>query len=184
MTTIPSIDTVARITRMASTAAPSAPSLSPRPIHREAARAAASVVRTSSRARLRSGCCWFGELMQPEDSEETAIYDECHRSPDMLRHRKRGYRLGPDDHRCRPPCPRARTAVTPVPIAAMGGGGHWFRPRRRCRPSLLRAVAPVAGRDPECRDRPAAAAPHPRRAASRRGTPALGGAPAPVGTRV
>ena len=41
--------------RMASTAAPSAPSLSPRPIHREAAMAAASVVRISSRAMLRSG---------------------------------------------------------------------------------------------------------------------------------
>ena len=42
-------------TRMALTAAPSAPSLSPRPIHRLAAMAAASVTRTSSMARLRSG---------------------------------------------------------------------------------------------------------------------------------
>ena len=42
-------------TRMASTAAPSAPTLSPRPIQRLAAMAAASVVRTSSMARLRSG---------------------------------------------------------------------------------------------------------------------------------
>ena len=42
---------------MASTAAPSAPSLSPRPIQRLAAMAAASVVRTRSRARLRSGAC-------------------------------------------------------------------------------------------------------------------------------
>ena len=40
---------------MASTAAPSAPSLSPRPIQRAHASAAYSVVRTSSMARLRSG---------------------------------------------------------------------------------------------------------------------------------
>src|SRR6187399_656928 len=39
---------------MASTAAPSPPSLSPRPTQRPAAIAAASVTRTSSRARLRS----------------------------------------------------------------------------------------------------------------------------------
>jgi hypothetical protein len=44
--------------RMASTAAPSAPFLSPRPIHRDAASAAASVTRTSSMARLRSGRCF------------------------------------------------------------------------------------------------------------------------------
>ena len=41
--------------RMASTAAPSPPFLSPRPTQRPAAMAAASVTRTSSRARLRSG---------------------------------------------------------------------------------------------------------------------------------
>ena len=55
MTTMPSIGTVESTTRMASTAAPSAPTLSPRPIQRLAAMAAASVVRTSSMARLRSG---------------------------------------------------------------------------------------------------------------------------------
>ena len=57
MTTIPSMATVWSTTRMAFTAAPSAPSLSPRPIHRLAAMAAASVTRTSSMARLRSGAC-------------------------------------------------------------------------------------------------------------------------------
>src|SRR5918997_201619 len=57
MTTTPSMATVSRTTRMASTAAWSAPSLSPRPIQRDAARAAASVTRTSSMARLRSGDC-------------------------------------------------------------------------------------------------------------------------------
>ena len=55
MTTMPSICTEASTTRMASTAAPSAPILSPRPIQRLAAMAAASVVRTNSMARLRSG---------------------------------------------------------------------------------------------------------------------------------
>src|SRR5207302_6195340 len=55
MTTMPSMATVWRTTRMASTAAPSAPSLSPRPIQRAPAMAAASVTRTSSMPRLRSG---------------------------------------------------------------------------------------------------------------------------------
>ena len=47
--------TVLSTIRIASTAAPSAPILSPRPTQRLAAMAADSVVRTSSRARLRSG---------------------------------------------------------------------------------------------------------------------------------
>src|ERR1035441_9177013 len=57
ITTTPSIAMEESTMRMAFTAAPSAPSLSPRPIHREAARAAASVTRTSSMAKLRSGAC-------------------------------------------------------------------------------------------------------------------------------
>src|SRR3954471_20613454 len=55
MTTTPFIDTVETSCRIALTAAPSAPFLSPRPTHRPAAMAAASVTRTSSSARLRSG---------------------------------------------------------------------------------------------------------------------------------
>ena len=55
MTTVPRIETVSIMSRIASTAAPSAACLSPRPIHLPAASAAASVTRTSSRARLRSG---------------------------------------------------------------------------------------------------------------------------------
>ena len=55
MTTMPSIGTVPIIRRIASTAAWSAASLSPRPTQRAAASAAASVTRTSSIARLRSG---------------------------------------------------------------------------------------------------------------------------------
>ena len=55
MTTTPRIDTELISIRIAFTAAPSAPFLSPRPTHRAAAIAAASVTRVSSRARLRSG---------------------------------------------------------------------------------------------------------------------------------
>ena len=55
ITTTPRIETVPMSWRIASTAAPSPPFLSPRPTHRPAAIAAASVTRTSSMARLRSG---------------------------------------------------------------------------------------------------------------------------------
>src|SRR5439155_9574222 len=55
MTTTPAIRTVSSIARMPSTAAWSADSLSPRPIQRPAPIAAASVTRTSSSARFRSG---------------------------------------------------------------------------------------------------------------------------------
>src|SRR3954471_1605659 len=55
MTTGPRIDTVPISARIGSTAAPSPPFLSPRPTQRPAAIAAASVTRTSSRARVRSG---------------------------------------------------------------------------------------------------------------------------------
>src|SRR5947209_13425340 len=53
MTTTPSISIFPSERRMASTAAPSALFLSPRPIQRALARAPASVTRTSSSARLR-----------------------------------------------------------------------------------------------------------------------------------
>jgi hypothetical protein len=55
MTTTPSMAMEDSTIRMALTAAPSAPFLSPRPIQRDAAKAEASVTRTSSMARLRSG---------------------------------------------------------------------------------------------------------------------------------
>src|SRR6478672_9025005 len=55
ITTTPSISTVASMCRIASTAAWSAASLSPKPTQRAEASAAASVTRTSSSARLRSG---------------------------------------------------------------------------------------------------------------------------------
>src|ERR1700688_3126354 len=57
MTTVPSMRSPLRAERMASTAAWSAAFSSPRPIRREAARAAHSVTRTTSRARLRSMRC-------------------------------------------------------------------------------------------------------------------------------
>src|SRR5215211_3557336 len=55
ITTVPSIETDSSIIRIASTAAPSADSFSPRPIQRAQASAAYSVVRTSSSAKFRSG---------------------------------------------------------------------------------------------------------------------------------
>lgn len=55
MITRPSICRVAKLTRMASTAAPSPDSLSPRPSQRAEAKDAASVIRTISRARFFSG---------------------------------------------------------------------------------------------------------------------------------
>jgi len=55
MTTTPFMLTVLIMRRIRSTAAWSAAFLSPRPIQRAAPIAAASVTRTSSRARLRSG---------------------------------------------------------------------------------------------------------------------------------
>ena len=60
ITTTPFIDTVLISIRIACTAAPSAPFLSPRPTHRAAAIAPASVTRASSRARFRSGALRLG----------------------------------------------------------------------------------------------------------------------------
>src|SRR5918996_627946 len=73
ITTMPSMGTLSSTMRIASTAAPSAPILSPRPIQRDAARAAASVTLTSSMARLRSGRCFSGlpgNLLEPDPPEE------------------------------------------------------------------------------------------------------------------
>ena len=61
ITTTPRMPTVEIRVRIALTATPSAPFLSPRPTHRPAAIAAASVTRTSSRARLRSGASWAAD---------------------------------------------------------------------------------------------------------------------------
>src|SRR3954447_12808020 len=63
MTTTPCMATVSSIARMASTAAWSAASLSPRPTHRAQLSAADSVTRTSSSARFRSGATPFPPAM-------------------------------------------------------------------------------------------------------------------------
>src|SRR3954452_13077736 len=60
ITTTPSISTVASMCRIASTAARSAAILSPNPTQRPQASAAASVTRTSSSARFRSGASTTG----------------------------------------------------------------------------------------------------------------------------
>src|ERR687886_496396 len=96
--------TVSSMSRIASTAAWSALSLSPRPIQRAALIAAASVTRTSSRARLRSGAP-TGGAPSPAAGSVTA---GCHSRP-----RRRGlHPLGsrdadqveaPCDHRPRRP---------------------------------------------------------------------------------
>ncbi len=75
MTTTPFIDTVEIRVRIASTAAPSAPFLSPRPTQRPPAMAAASVTRTSSRARLRSGAS------PPTWSELGRLFSDMRRTP-------------------------------------------------------------------------------------------------------
>src|SRR4051794_32114627 len=62
--------TVSSTLRIASTAAWSADSFSPRPIHRAAAIAAASVTRTSSSAMLRSGA---GRLLTPPDPMPASV---------------------------------------------------------------------------------------------------------------
>src|SRR5690242_16738922 len=60
MTTTPRMDTELMSVRIAFTAAPSAPFLSPRPTQRAAAIAAASVTRASSSARFLLGACCAG----------------------------------------------------------------------------------------------------------------------------
>ena len=65
ITTTPEISTELKIKRIAFTAASSASCLSPRPTHGAAASAAASVTRTSSRARLRSGFMLLNYFLVP-----------------------------------------------------------------------------------------------------------------------
>src|SRR3954447_17853844 len=74
ITTTPSIRTVSSIRRMASTAAPSAASLSPRPTQRAAAIAPYSVTRTSSMARLRSGRAPVGSGLRCSDARGFGLH--------------------------------------------------------------------------------------------------------------
>src|ERR1700734_1589597 len=75
----PRMDTEFTSWRIASTAAPSPPSLSPRPTQRPAAIAPASVTRTSSRARLRSGASRRDGVRddEPVSGEEVAAPSAC-----------------------------------------------------------------------------------------------------------
>src|SRR5262245_43075661 len=97
MTTTPRIDTELISIRIAFTAAPSAPFLSPRPTHRAAAIAAASVTLTSSIARLRSGAA--GSVAS---GEETVDSSDMRGSPfgrqmhGILRGTCPGLQIGPD----------------------------------------------------------------------------------------
>src|SRR5436305_3725366 len=75
ITTTPSMRTVSSISRMASTAAPSADSFSPSPTQRAAASAPYSVTRTSSIARLRSGRAPVGSGIDLEDARRLAPAD-------------------------------------------------------------------------------------------------------------
>src|SRR5215471_4723673 len=97
MTTIPCIETVLIMRRIASTAAWSAAFLSPRPIQRDAKVAADSVTRTSSSARLRSGtarsvsptCLMLHPLRRPDSDQIEAARDHqlrraAEREPERL----------------------------------------------------------------------------------------------------
>src|SRR6516165_6509901 len=79
MTTVPAIERLFSASRIASTAAWSAAFSSPRPISREAERAAASVTRTASSARLRSIFDVSGMAFPPACAELNAqILDADH----------------------------------------------------------------------------------------------------------
>ena len=78
ITTVPSIVTLSSMWRIASTAAASAASLSPRPIMRAAPSAAASVTRTSSSARFRSG---VAELLTARRLHVRDPRPACQRAP-------------------------------------------------------------------------------------------------------
>src|SRR6187549_3944512 len=72
------------ITRIALTATPSASFLSPRPTQRPAAMAAASVTRTSSRARLRSGWGVLALMAHRLTAGVAADGRRLGRQPDLL----------------------------------------------------------------------------------------------------
>src|SRR3954462_14983796 len=97
MTTTPSMPIVEIITRIALTATWSAPFLSPRPTQRAAAMAAASVTRTSSIARLRSGAAGSGvsgeETVVSADMTERPLRSVV---PWILRGPDGGLQIGPD----------------------------------------------------------------------------------------
>src|SRR5690242_7475204 len=102
MTTTPRIDTVPMSCRIALTAAPSPPFLSPRPTQRPAAIAAASVTRTSSSARLRSGAsCRTASSLGTSGMVTSAAGEGCRYPPyshDQVRRGGGCAGLGPVGH--------------------------------------------------------------------------------------
>ena len=102
MTTMPSMDTVCSTACMPSTAAWSAASLSPWPTSRAADRAAASVTRTSSSARLRS----TGVLiyMTPGGLRTRSVWPAAHRAADD--HQDRSQQGAPE--------PQLRALIAPL----------------------------------------------------------------------
>src|SRR4051812_45197704 len=91
MTTTPRIDTVPMSWRIALTAAPSPPFLSPRPTQRPAAIAAASVTLTSSSARLRSGAsCRTASSLGTSGMVTSAAGEGCRYRPSSHDHARSG----------------------------------------------------------------------------------------------
>src|SRR4051812_38623448 len=113
---------------MASTAAPSPPFLSPRPTQRPAAMAAASVTRTSSMARLRSGASRWrvgrSVIAGPSSSgapggpEGPGEVGPDPRMPDT----PGGWDDAGCEHRLPAAVPRAGTAREAVPVLADDAG--------------------------------------------------------------
>src|SRR5581483_1648916 len=148
MTTMPSIDTPDRTARMASTAAPSADSLSPRPIQRAAAMAAASVTRTSSMPRLRSGTSWDG-LAIVGSSSGTAVGGSGRRHyppPALTSPLHGGFRGATPRHRRHGgPLPGSGGAEVLARRAAPGLGRDGGRPLRHRRRPRRRLGPPGGG---------------------------------------
>src|SRR3954454_886286 len=136
MTTTPFMLTVPMSARMASTAAPSPPFLSPRPTQRPAAMAAASVTRTSSRARLRSGAGGSARKPAPglvgrESGSDTQTSSSDHRGLGSYVHdrsRPDGPASAPPDRRRRRATPDRRPPyaadVRDHAALAAAAGGH------------------------------------------------------------
>src|SRR4051812_49373860 len=120
ITTTPCMETVPISLRMASTAAWSPPFLSPRPTQRPADIAAASVTRTSSSARLRSGASRLLAVV------EVVMSAPVHRRPTDPRRSDRGRGNGayawlppwPGGHRTQAPDAADRTGHAAVPRGA------------------------------------------------------------------
>ena len=160
--------TVPMRARIASTAAPSPPFLSPRPTHRPAAIAAASVTRTSSRARLRSGAGRSARKPRPAvlvgsglsgRGRDTGPPGTDPRPPDRVQLRAGGTGLGAGQRCGELACdPRFMTEVGPTSqqcttrprtaaIRAERAAGHRRSAGRAVQRGEHAALAAAAGRD-------------------------------------